>query len=68
MEEAGVVFFICLGEELHQVAVDVNAIRGVAQSVFGLDAAIFADAQKDDAVDDKLHGGVDLTLGELGVA
>ncbi|MHB1120298.1 MAG: hypothetical protein ACYC11_09590, partial [Bellilinea sp.] len=68
VEEAGVVFSIGLIEEHEQVAVDILAVGGVTQGVFGFDAAVLADAQENDAVDGHLHGKIDVARGQARVA
>jgi len=68
MKQARVVLAVGLAEQRQQVAVDIDAVGGVAQRVFGLHAAVFADAQEDDAVDGGLDGEVDGARIEAGVA
>ena len=68
VEQPGVVFFVGLAEQCQQVRVHLFAVGGVAQCVLGLDAALLADAQEDDAVDGQLHGAVQLAGGQRGIA
>lgn len=65
VEQAGVVLGIRGAEAFLQAVVDVRAV-GQGQERAGLfDAAVFADAQEDDAVDDELDRVVELALGEV---
>ena len=68
MEQAGVVAVVGLLEELAQARVDAVAVDEGAEAAVVFDAAVFADAQEDDAVNDALDGEVEFALGELGVA
>ena len=68
VEEAGVVAVVGLLEELAEARVDAVAVDEGAEAAVVLDAAVFADAQEDDAVNDALDGEVEFALGELGVA
>ena len=65
MEEAGVVLGVGPPEELVESVVDVVAVGEGEKPAGGFDAAVLADAEEDDAVDDELDGVVELPGGEI---
>ena len=67
VEEAGVVAVVGLVVEIPEPAVDILAVEQRLQLAVGLDAAVFAHAEEDDAVDGALDGEVELVDGELGL-
>src|SRR5207249_530945 len=68
VEEAGIVAVVGLLELLSKARVNAVAVgQGLEASVI-LNAAAFADAQENDAVNDALDGEVEFALGELGIA
>ena len=62
MEEAGVVSFVGKLEEVAELRIDAGLLSQRAQLAVAFKAAIFADAQEDDAVDGSLDGKVHLPL------
>ena len=68
MKEAGVVAIVGLVEEIPQPLVDVLPFSSAWKLAVRLDAAIFADAQEDNAVDGELDGVIQLAVAELGIA
>jgi len=68
VEEARVVAVIGLDVDFPQARVDVLAVHEAAQAPVGLNAAVFADAQEDEAVDSCLDSEVELALAERRVA
>ena len=68
VEEAGVVAGVGLLEKLRQAGIDAVAVDEGAEAAIVFDAAVFADAQEDDAVYDALDGEVEFALGKLRVA
>ncbi len=65
VEQAGVVLFISVAEELQQGGVDGWFLREAQQLFFRLQTAVLADAQEDDAVDGHLYGIVELAFGQV---
>ena len=63
MEEPGIVFLIGTFKELEQVGVDIWLLRILKELIGRLNFAVFADAQKEDAVDGGLDGIVELAFG-----
>src|SRR5690606_14452396 len=59
VEEARVVALVRLLEEAHQALVEIGAGEQLSQVAGGFDAAVLADAEEDDAVDDPLDGEVE---------
>ena len=68
MEQAGVVALIRRAEQSAQAVVNIDAILQGHQLAIRLNAPVFADAQKDDAVYGLLYGEVEFALGQAGVA
>ena len=67
VEEAGVVAEIGALKDFAEAGVDLGAGGEGEQLTVGPDAAVFGDAEEDDAVEDALDGEVEFALGE-GVA
>ena len=68
VEEAGVIFFVGTGVEFRQAVVNIFSVEQAAQLPVWFDAAVFAHAQEDDAVDGALYGEVEFVHGEAAVA
>lgn len=68
MEEVGVVAVVGAAELLVEAGPDVATVKQHIQPPVVFGAAIFADAEEDDAVDGLLHGVVEVAHGEVGVA
>lgn len=68
VEKAGVVAGIGFLESLAEPGVDAVAIGEGAEAPVILDAATFADANEDNAVNDALDGEVEFALRELWIA
>ena len=68
VEQAGVVAVVGRLEQLAEARVDAVAVDQRAEAAVVLDAAVFADAEEDDAVNDALDGEVEFALGEPGIA
>ena len=62
VEEAGVVAVIGLLEPFAEPSVDAGLVGEGVEALVGLDAAILADAEEDDPVDDALDGEVEFAL------
>ena len=58
MEQAGIVFLIGFLKEDEQVGIDILAVGNFKELIFGLNFAVFTNAQKEDAVDGGLDGVV----------
>ncbi len=67
MEKAGVVAEVGALENFAEAGVDLGAGGEGEELAVGLDAAVFGDAEEDDAVEDALDGEVEFAFGE-GVA
>ena len=63
MEEPGIVFLIGMLKEFDQVGVDIRLSGDLEELLGRLNFAVFADAQKEEAVDGRLDGIVELTFG-----
>jgi hypothetical protein len=68
VEEAGVLASVSSLEQLTEARVDAVAIDQGAQAAVVLEAAVLADAQEDDPVDNPLNGKVEFALGAPRVA
>src|ERR1035437_1395539 len=68
MEQAGVVAVVGLFKEFAKARINFVAVGQRAQPSIILNAAPFADTQKDDAVNDALNGEVEFALGKLFVS
>ena len=68
VKEAGVVSVVGLFVEIAKPPIDVLAVEERLQLAIGFDAAVFANAQKDEPVDGALDGKVQLVDGERGIA
>ena len=63
MEEPGIVFLIGMLKEFDQVGVDIRLSGDLEELLGRLNFAVFADAQKEEAVDGRLDGIVELAFG-----
>ena len=68
VEQAGVVAGVGVLKELAQARINAVAVDEGAEPAVILDTAVFANAKKDDAVNDALDGEVQFALRELGIA
>jgi hypothetical protein len=67
MEEAGVVAVVSMLEELAEAGINAVAIYECLELAVVFNAAAFADAEENDAIDDALDGKVEFALGKIGV-
>ena len=65
MEQAGIVTVIGLFKEFPKARINLVTIGQGAQPAIVLDAAPFADAEKNDAVNDALDGEIEFALGKV---
>ena len=69
MKQARVVFFVGFAAQVaHEAGIDVGPLAQLEQLFIGLDPPVFGHAQKHDAVDRQLDGGVQIVQGKIWVA